>query len=147
MAIFPDANKDEQKILAAIYYLVKECNMSGFQLLSHQKLTMFALLDEGVWRVHENMPYNYDDGVWVKKDEVHAQPELLYFLTATEGAFVCLADDVDLRWDPVKVRDCRRTLQWGFIAELECGFRSGMCFTRYRIRQTERVLFSICNPG
>ena len=89
--------EDVRKIIYVAYYVVDVANISGYQLLSNDRLIIFLLLDGKNWRSHSYKPFHYIDGCWEEKEKLTLPS--LDLLTAVEGLFIKLSEEKsNLTW-------------------------------------------------
>ena len=85
-----------RKILFIAKYMVDDAVISGYQLMSIDRLMVFLLLNGEDWRSHSCKAFQYFDGCWEESDRV-VMPSL-DLLTAIEGLFIALTSIENLPW-------------------------------------------------
>ena len=83
---FNNLPENLQKILYIAKYIVEDATISGFQLMSGDRLQIFLLLSGENWRSHKCKAFQYVEGCWQEEDKL--KMPALDLLTATEGLFI-----------------------------------------------------------
>ena len=107
---FKDLPKDLKKILYIAKYIVEDATISGYQLMSVDRLMIFLLLQGEDWRSHKCKSFQYIQGCWQEQERI-SMPSL-DFLTAAEGLFIELSklEIIPWIWSSVKL-ECKRINQ------------------------------------